>query len=222
MSVSPRDAASCGGSRPSAAYPVRVRAQRLPKQARREQILDVAMDMFATEGVTGTSISEIERRVGFKAGTGSFYRHFSSKEDLLEAAVEREVTRCVADIALEWEALRLPEDPREAMRLGAKQMLRDIARFDRLARLVLAEGQRVPTLRGWFIDALQRTQALGPWVDDASRLVGIAALVGFHQFRIAGGGQVQGVTDDAFVDALVALLPVQAPKPPTRRLRGRR
>ena len=41
---------------------------------------------------------EIERRVGFKAGTGSFYRHFNSKEELLEAAVEREVSRCVAHI----------------------------------------------------------------------------------------------------------------------------
>jgi len=216
-SSSPRAAiADGGGSGVCNAYPVRVRAQRLPRQARREQILDVAMEMFATDGFAGTSISEVERRVGFKAGTGSFYRHFSSKEQLLEAAVEREVSRCVAHIEQEWAELQMPEDPELAMKATAKQMLRDIAQFDRLARLVLAEGDRVPTLRRWFIEALQQTQALGPWVDDASRLVGIAALVGFHQFRLAGGGRVQAVSDDQFVDTLVALLPVQGPEVPRR------
>ena len=169
------------------------------------------MDMFATDGFAGTSISEIERRVGFKAGTGSFYRHFASKEELLEAAVAREVSRCIAHIEQEWSALQFPEDPQQAMRVAAKQMLRNIAQFDRLTRLVLAEGERVPTLRRWFIDALTQTQALGPWVDDASRLVGVAALVGFHQFRLATGGKLKAVSEDEFVDTLVALLPVPAP-----------
>src|SRR5438128_2202472 len=64
----------------------------------RERILDAAMDLFAQDGFTGTTISEVERRVGLAAGTGSLYRHFPSKEALLRAAVEHEVTKCRAEM----------------------------------------------------------------------------------------------------------------------------
>ena len=60
----------------------------------RERILDAALELFAEEGFQGTTISEVERRVGLTPGTGSFYRHFPSKEALLQAAVDSEVERC--------------------------------------------------------------------------------------------------------------------------------
>lgn len=197
-----------------------MRAKRLSSEARREQILDVAMEMFVNDGFAGTSISEVERRVGFKAGTGSFYRHFGSKEELFQAAVDREVDRCMRQIEDEWSALQLPEDPRAAMKAAAKQMLRDIQRFDGLSRLVQAEGDRIPELRQAMTDALGKSQALGPWVDDATRLVGIAALLGFHQFQINRGGALDGVTDDDFIETLVGLLPPAAPEIP-HRVKGR-
>ena len=65
----------------------------------RERILDVALDLFAEEGFSGTTITEVERRAGLSPGSGSFYRHFPSKEVLLTAAVEREVERLRAEIA---------------------------------------------------------------------------------------------------------------------------
>ena len=55
--------------------------------------------MFAEEGFSGTTITEVERRAGLSPGSGSFYRHFPSKEELLAAAVEREVVRVRAEIA---------------------------------------------------------------------------------------------------------------------------
>ena len=181
-------------------------AQRLPKPARRAQILDVALNMFVADGFIGTTISEIERRVGFTAGTGSFYRHFVSKEELLHAVVDREVERCMAHIDAEWAALRMPDEPRAALTAAVKQMLRDIRQFDRLSRLVLAEGERVPALRRDLVDALYKSNVLAHWVDDASRLVGIAALIGFHQFRVTSGGRIKGVSEDAFIETLVGLL----------------
>ena len=45
-----------------------------------ERILEAALDLFVKEGYSGTTISEVERRVVLAAGTGSFYSHFSSKE----------------------------------------------------------------------------------------------------------------------------------------------
>src|SRR2546430_12557852 len=52
----------------------------------RERILDAAMDLFAQEGFMGTTITDIERRVGPPARTGSLYRHLPSKEALLDQA----------------------------------------------------------------------------------------------------------------------------------------
>jgi AcrR family transcriptional regulator len=69
-----------------------------PRQSTRERILDVAMELFVERGVAGTSISEIERRAGLASGTGSLYRHFRSKEDVLYAAVEREAVRLLSEV----------------------------------------------------------------------------------------------------------------------------
>src|SRR5688572_9726745 len=103
----------------------------------RELILDAAMELFVEQGFSGTSISEVERRVGLVAGTGSFYRHFSSKEALLRAAVAREVARCMAETEVERASLPTPDDRRERFAVHAKQTLRDLRRFDRLFRLMI-------------------------------------------------------------------------------------
>ena len=65
----------------------------------RERILDAALDLFVEQGFGGTTITAVELRAGLAGGTGSFYRHFRSKEELLRAAVDREVSRCMAEIA---------------------------------------------------------------------------------------------------------------------------
>ena len=79
----------------------------------RDRILDEAFALFVTVGFQGTTLSEVERRVGLKVGTGSLYHHFRSKAALLQAAVEREVQRCTADVNAERAAMAWPQDPRE-------------------------------------------------------------------------------------------------------------
>ena len=78
----------------------------------RERLLDVALDLFAEEGFRGTTITEVERRAGLTPGTGSFYRHFASKEDLLRAAVDREVERGMVDVEASRAAAPTLDDPR--------------------------------------------------------------------------------------------------------------
>ena len=48
----------------------------------KEEILDVALDLFAGQGFHGTSIREIAEGVGIRKS--SIYNHFKSKEDILE------------------------------------------------------------------------------------------------------------------------------------------
>src|SRR5579862_8137657 len=88
----------------------------------RDRILDAALDVFAEEGFAGATISEVERRVGLAAGTGSLYRHFSSKEELLQAAVGREVSCLRAEMEEARAALPRISDPPERRRRVYEQM----------------------------------------------------------------------------------------------------
>jgi len=173
------------------------------RSSTRERILDVALDVFVELGFRGTSISEIERRVGLTAGTGSFYRHFSSKEVLLRAAVEREVERCMAESNEERSALQADER-RGWFPVIAAQVLRDLRRFDRLFHLLLTDGERVPEVRHAVTTALKGSGAVA-WVDDPMVVVGIAALVGYHVFGLMGEGTITMISQDDFITSLAEL-----------------
>lgn len=56
-----------------------------PAPTRREQILDAAVELFATTGYRGTSIAAVAERVGM-TDAGVLY-HFKTKEDLLLGAL---------------------------------------------------------------------------------------------------------------------------------------
>src|SRR6516165_3304255 len=103
----------------------------------RDRILEAAIDLFAEQGFSGATISEVERRVGLAAGTGSLYRHFPSKEALLQAAVQYEVTRYRAALDVDRAALPLVDDANERRTQLYEQMLHHVRRFDRLFRLML-------------------------------------------------------------------------------------
>ena len=62
---------------------------RVVKEAteRRNEILDVAEELFVTKGYDKTSTNDILDRVGIARGT--LYYHFKSKEDILNAMIER-------------------------------------------------------------------------------------------------------------------------------------
>ncbi len=53
----------------------------------REHILDAALDLIHTRGFSGTSMSDITEATGVKKG--NLYFHFSSKEDLVYALIEK-------------------------------------------------------------------------------------------------------------------------------------
>lgn len=167
----------------------------------RERILDAALDLFAEEGFSGTTISEVERRVGLASGTGSFYRHFSSKQALLRAAVEREIERCMAEVEAGRASLPASDGSREQFLVASLQILRDMRRFDRLFRLMLAEGDRVPDLEEAFTAALRGSGAIS-WTSNPSTLVRVAALFGYHMFDLVGSAPFREIGHDEFVGAL--------------------
>lgn len=60
-------------------------------EARRAEILDIAGRLFAERGFAATSVDAIVQATGVAKGT--FYYHFRTKEDVLEALVDRTAER---------------------------------------------------------------------------------------------------------------------------------
>ncbi|MFF5996431.1 TetR/AcrR family transcriptional regulator [Lysinibacillus sp. KU-BSD001] len=54
---------------------------------RRNEILDAADELFGQKGFDGTSTNDILEKVGIARGT--LYHHFKSKEDIMDALIER-------------------------------------------------------------------------------------------------------------------------------------
>ena len=62
-----------------------------PAHARRDQLLDAAVQLFAEDGYDATSINRIIEAVG--VSKGAFYHHFAAKEDLVAALADRHARR---------------------------------------------------------------------------------------------------------------------------------
>lgn len=67
-------------------------------EERKEEILDVAEQLFAEKGFDNASTNDIIKKIGIARGT--LYHHFNSKEEILDAIVERMITRSIAEARL--------------------------------------------------------------------------------------------------------------------------
>ncbi len=69
------------------------RKPRMDAQRNRERILEVSKDAFARSGA-GTSLDDIAKQAG--VGAGTLYRHFPTRDALLEAVYRTEVEKLAA------------------------------------------------------------------------------------------------------------------------------
>ena len=139
------------------ARPLRADARR-----NRERVLDAARTAFAADGLS-VPLDEIARRAG--VGPGTLYRHFPTKEALIEAVVQDRLCR----LAAEGAALRDSRDPGAAFfafieRLAAEAgPKRDL--FDALASAGVEVGPAVMAaaddLRKQITDLFTRAQRAG-------------------------------------------------------------
>ena len=176
----------------------------------RTRILDTALALFVSRGVEGVAVTEIEQGAGLSPGSGSFYRHFRSKADVLDAVVAREIDRAVAARVVPGEGDLASEYARALAGLDAigsllALLVRDGSRLPHRARLreVLAET-------GTHLDAerLQARMDAGEIpARDAEAVASVVqlALVGHHLARRFFGGPL-GVDEARFVAALASLV----------------
>jgi TetR/AcrR family transcriptional regulator len=115
-----------------------------PEAERRDEIVDAALEEFASEGFRGATIKRIARRAKLQSHA-LIYWYFSSKEELFQAVLGRHLP--ILQLMLDPTALR-DQAPEEVLPQIARAYLamadRPIAQ--RLLRLILPEVVRRPEM----------------------------------------------------------------------------
>ncbi len=106
----------------------------LPAHERREQILDVALEIFAEKGYHAASVADVCGRAGI--GRGTLYQYFGDKRALLVALADRIIGRVEAAFTSR-EPLDIPEGfrPNEAAVVAFLE-----ARFVQVLRIVFEDA----------------------------------------------------------------------------------
>ena len=182
-----------------------------------ERILTAAFELFVDRGFDGTTISAIERAVGLAAGTGSFYRHFPSKDAVFVASIERYASEHIDELLRALDELNRIDDPVEWLGRYYRMRLDALRRFDPVWRLITAEGARFPELRGTFTAALELDQWDLGWEDSPIPAIAMAALVGYANLAQLEHGPYHGIAVDDFIESLVDLVEGSGFMPPTRK-----
>ncbi len=182
----------------------------------RERILTASLDLFLERGFDGTTISDIERAVGLAAGTGSFYRHFRSKDDVFVAAIQRSATEYIEQFLAVLQALDSIDDPVERLRRDLHMRLDAMRRFAPIMRVVSAERERFPELQKTFTAGLELDQWQVGWEEHHLPGVVMAALVGYGQLSQLDDSPYHQIPADEFIDELVAMLTSAHVTPPVR------
>jgi len=102
---------------PQARRPGRPRGSK-PTATSREQLLDIALDLFARQGIARTSLNAIAKEAGVTPAMLHYY--FNSREQLLDAMIEEHFLPLRSAIATLFSAH--PDDPVTALRLMVEKL----------------------------------------------------------------------------------------------------
>lgn len=140
--------ASRDGANMATADKPKRRAKRVDGELSRTRILDAATEIAAERGYEGTSIGAVSAKCGLPAS--SIYWHFTDKDDLIAAVIERSFNKWMAV----WQ---LPEDLVAVDRLmdvatGTAKALMESPDFLRLGLMLALERRPVePRARAMFV-----------------------------------------------------------------------
>ena len=103
-------------------------------EARKQEILETAMKLFAEKGYDATSVEEITATVGVAKGT--LYYHFSSKEEIYNFLLEEGTKLLINNIDLKISKLNNSIDK---LRAVALLQLRIITKYQNLITIYLSQ-----------------------------------------------------------------------------------
>ena len=155
---------------------------RLHASARREQLLDVALEVFARAGYHGASMNDVAEAAGVTKPV--LYQHFESKRELYQALLDEVGARLLQAIG---SATTATTDGREQTERGFRAYFRWVAEDHDAFRLLYGSGSRRDEE---FNQAVRRVTAgaavaIAPLIavdiDDEHRLTLAHALVGLAE-----------------------------------------
>src|SRR5829696_4321405 len=155
---------------------------RLNAVARREQLLDVALEVFARAGYHGASMNDVAEAAGVTKPV--LYQHFESKRELYQALLDEVGARLVGAIT---SATAGTTDGREQTELGFRAYFRWVTQDHDSFRLVYGSGARRDEE---FNRAVRRVTAaaaaaiaplIAADIDDEHRLTLAHAIVGLAE-----------------------------------------
>ena len=187
----------------------------------------MAMRLFAEHGYAATSVGDIQEAAGMTAGSGALYKHFPSKEALLQAGVSRFIAHGAVA------ATHLPDPDGDAVEpvlreIGAK-VLQALAEDEGAMRVAWRDLPAFPELSRHFVEARLQfgfTQ-LADWLADlvesgraevedpeATAAVLLGAPAFFRVMQAMLGESPGHVSDERFLEAWVRLASRALATPP--------
>jgi AcrR family transcriptional regulator len=133
-----------------------------------DRLMDAAFVLFTKAGFEGTTMDAIAKKAG--ASTKTLYSRFSSKSEILEAVVRRNVQRTVSDHIRVFVLRPDESEPHNflyqlGMQIGAANLAAETAG---LVRLTFSEAHHYPVLRRMYYEVTGRaitaiTEGLRIW-----------------------------------------------------------
>jgi AcrR family transcriptional regulator len=184
----------------------------------RERIVTEAIRLFGEHGYRGTTIAQIEAAAGLSPGAGGLYHHFSTKEDVLAAGIERQLARLEAlrDIRRVFGSLG---DLAVELTVTARYVLAELDAESELLRILASEARNRPQLLTAAVEQLVGStfNDFADWIagrDDVSistekaaavAAVGLGSLYSSRLLRDVLGVSVD-LDDKTLVDAWVEMM----------------
>lgn len=200
----------------------------------RERIVREALQLFAKRGYRATTVGEIEAAAGLTPRSGGLYKHFGSKKEVLEAALDRHVSAIEAMHSV-IDLMPLG-DLRAELTLLARWTLQELANERDLCRVLEREGHEFPELlRRMHAAVVQRAYREGAeWMRrklkelslperdcEALTAIGLGAIVNYRSEQALFGEPPAGVDEERFVktwvDVWVALVEASRGQPQRER-----
>jgi AcrR family transcriptional regulator len=187
----------------------------------RQRLLEEGMRLFAERGFRATAVGDIEAAVGLQPRRGALYKHFPSKQSLLEAAVRTYLDNAAAGATqigeLDLSVLGADRTLLRPIVVGLGQWFLD--EMDRLKDLTLVlehDGPRMPELtvevKANIVDLSYRTAAkliaaVTPEARDpeATAVVLLGALVALRRTAWTFSSAPLGIDDDRALTAWTEL-----------------
>jgi AcrR family transcriptional regulator len=188
------------------------------EETTRQRIVAEAIRLFAERGYRGTTVGEIEAAAGLAPRSGGLYKHFRSKEEVLQAAIEKHVSE-IESVRSAMELMPLG-DLRSELTLVARWTLQELKEEQELMRVVQKDGDQYPELvadvharivsRGHeearvLIERLAEQAGVSIANTDAVAAVALSSLVAYRIQERMFGLPPGGVGEDDFIEAWVDL-----------------